>query len=69
MKIHYQKVQSINNQLTAPVALLIIVGLIIIANATCGLVGTITENAFLLKVVRLCLIFVNCLTLLLLIFV
>lgn len=50
VETHRQKVQSMNNQLALPVALLILVGLIIAINALCGMVGTLTENVPLLKV-------------------
>ncbi|KAK7492836.1 hypothetical protein BaRGS_00015974, partial [Batillaria attramentaria] len=50
VETHRQKIQSMNNQLALPVALLILVGLIIAVNALCGMVGTLTENITLLKV-------------------
>ncbi|KAL8565552.1 hypothetical protein ACOMHN_049528 [Nucella lapillus] len=50
VETHRQKVQSMNNQLALPVTLLILVGLIITINAISGMVGTLTENTFLLKV-------------------
>ncbi|XP_076459254.1 tetraspanin-15-like [Babylonia areolata] len=50
VETHRQKMESMNNQLAVPVALLILVGMIITLNAVCGLVGTLTENVTLLKV-------------------
>lgn len=51
VELHRQQVADLNNQLSLPVALLIVVGLVIAANALCGMVGTLTENIILLKVV------------------
>ncbi|PVD38290.1 hypothetical protein C0Q70_00902 [Pomacea canaliculata] len=50
VELHRQQVADLNNQLSLPVALLIVVGLVIAANALCGMVGTLTENIILLKV-------------------
>ncbi|KAL8601464.1 hypothetical protein ACOMHN_000406 [Nucella lapillus] len=50
VEMHRQKMQSMNNQLALPVALLILVGLIITLNAICGLIGTLAEHVTLLKV-------------------
>ncbi|XP_067672887.1 tetraspanin-15-like [Haliotis asinina] len=49
VEVHRQDIQSVNNRLALPVALLIVVGLLIAINAFCGLVGTVTENPTLLK--------------------
>ena len=56
VELHRQQLQSMNDQLALPVALLILVGFIIVINALCGLVGTFTENVFLLKVVSVMLV-------------
>lgn len=55
VELHRDRIESVNNRLALPTALLIVVGVVIAINAMCGMVGSILENPLLLKVV-------NCLT-------
>ena len=51
VEIHRGRIESVNNRLALPTALLILVGLLIAINATCGMVGAILEKPLLLKIV------------------
>ncbi|XP_041364559.1 tetraspanin-15-like [Gigantopelta aegis] len=50
VEIERQQIQSLDNRLALPVALLILVGLVIFITALCGCIGTVKENPTLLKV-------------------
>ncbi|XP_059163963.1 tetraspanin-33-like [Physella acuta] len=49
VELHRDRIEPVNNRLAVPTALLIVVGLVITINALCGMVGTIMEKPFLLK--------------------